>query len=184
MPNVRIRLACGLFALLCVNAATLAEPVTQLPAAPLVTSSGTLPTAATTAFAQREAGRALNLGELEAIQAETVLFEAQLARAKAFSELQKNGYDRSLDRPFNPAPPAQDTHETKGAVDDMPPPKIVQITGMGKRFTALLMLSNGNQVTVQPGNHIPGSDYVVKSVTLNDVIVMKGQRTLSLAFSG
>ncbi|ERK05993.1 PilP [Serratia fonticola AU-AP2C] len=115
-----------------------------------------------------------------------MLYEAQLARAKALNELQKNGYDRALDQPFNPAPPSQDNKtEVKGAVQDAVPPQIVEITGTGKGFTAVLALSNGNQVTVQSGDRIPGTEYVVKRINLNEVVVSGKSPTLvSLSFAG
>ncbi|EEP98769.1 hypothetical protein yruck0001_7740 [Yersinia ruckeri ATCC 29473] len=141
----------------------------------------------TTVFTRTEAGRALNLGQLESIQAETVLYEAQLARAKALNELQKNGYDRSLDQPFNPAPPSQDNSkkEVKGATKDAVLPHVIEITGNGKVFTALLALGNGNQVTVQVGQRIPGTDFVVKHVSINDVVVSGADQSLvSLSFAG
>jgi len=171
-----------------------AAPVTAIPAAPPAIPSAAQPEKPTvsaelplpTTFTRAEAGRALNLGQLEAIQAETVLYEAQLARAKALSELQKNGYDSGLDQPFNPAPPSQDNKtEVKGATQDATPPQIVEITGTGKGFTAVLALSNGNQVTVQTGNRIPGTEYVVKRITLNEVVVTgKSQSLVSLSFAG
>lgn len=172
-----------------------AAPTTTLPPAPLpepaVKSAEPAEAPADapqpTAFTRVEAGRALNLGQLESIQAETVLYEAQLARAKALNELQKNGYDRALDQPFNPAPPSQDNKkvEVKGATPDAIPPQVVEITGTGNGYLAVLSLSNGNQVTVQTGNRIPGTDYVVKRITINEVVVSgNNQSSMSLSFAG
>ncbi|UJT80924.1 type IV pilus biogenesis protein PilP (plasmid) [Edwardsiella piscicida] len=160
------------------------------PTAPTLNTAESKPTQtdtpSPTTFSRVEAGRALNLGQLEAIQAETVLYEAQLARAKALKELQNNGYDRSLDQPFNPAPPSQDNKPAvKGAVQDAIPPQIVEITGTNSGYQAVLSLTNGNQVTVQAGNQIPGTDYIVKRITLNEVVVSGRNQTLvSLSFSG
>ncbi|MEB7891670.1 type IV pilus biogenesis protein PilP [Hafnia alvei] len=67
-------------------------------------------------------------------------------------------------------------------VQDTTPPQIVEITGDGTGYLAILMLSNGNQVSVQTGNRIPGTEYVVKRVTLNEVVVAdKNQSLMSLS---
>ncbi|CAI1141826.1 type IV pilus biogenesis protein PilP [Serratia quinivorans] len=194
MPTVKSWLTPWALCLALAAPGVFAAPVADIPAAPPAIPSAEpsvkpitsedipLPTT----FTRTEAGRALNLGQLEAIQAETVLYEAQLARAKAFNELQKNGYDRGLSQPFNPAPPSQDNKtEIKGAAQDTVPPQIVEITGTGKGFTAVLALSNGNQVTVQSGNRIPGTEYVVKRINLNEVVITgKNQSLVSLSFAG
>ncbi|CAI2035979.1 type IV pilus biogenesis protein PilP [Serratia fonticola] len=196
MPTVKSGITPWALCLVLTAPGVFAAPVADIPAAPSAAPSPSVeqsvkpPTSADiplpTTFTRAEAGRALNLGQLEAIQAETVLYEAQLARAKALNELQKNGYDRALDQPFNPAPPSQDNKtEVKGAVQDAVPPQIVEITGTGKGFTAVLALSNGNQVTVQSGDRIPGTEYVVKRINLNEVVVSGKSPTLvSLSFAG
>ncbi|MGL4350130.1 MAG: type IV pilus biogenesis protein PilP, partial [Plesiomonas shigelloides] len=144
-----------------------------------------------TTFTRAEAGRALNLGQLEAIQAETVLYEAQLARAKALSELQRNGYDRPFDQPFNPAPPSQDNTlnpDIKSASKDHIPPQIIEITGIRgvkNGYSAVLVLNNGNVVTVETGHRIPGTGFVVKRININEVVVSgKNKSLLSLSFTG
>ncbi|MGK0667885.1 type IV pilus biogenesis protein PilP [Serratia marcescens] len=190
MPTAKSRVTPWALCLVLIAPGVFAAPVADIPAAPPASPPVKPPTAADlplpTTFARAEAERALNLGQLEAIQAETVLYEAQLARAKALNELQKNGYDRALDQPFNPAPPSQDNKsEVKGAVQDAAPPQIVEITGAGKGFTAVLALSNGNQVTVQVGNRIPGTEFVVKRININEVVVSgKNQTLVSLSFAG
>nr|ULG14654.1 hypothetical protein 143p2_00047 [Serratia proteamaculans] len=103
MPTVKSWVAPWALSLVLTAPGVFAAPVADIPAAPLATplaeKSVKPPTSADiplpTTFTRTEAGRALNLGQLEAIQAETVLYEAQLARAKALNELQKNGYDRA-----------------------------------------------------------------------------------------
>lgn len=167
--------------LLLLSHGVFAAPVADLPSAPKESAAAPFPPM----FTQVEAGRALNLGQLEAIQAETVLYEAQLARAKALNELQKNGYDRSLDQPFNPSPPAQDNKaDVNGVPQDAVPPKVVEITGTKSGYLAVLSLNNGNQITVQTGNRIPGTEYVVKRINLNEVVVSgKNQSLMSLSFA-
>lgn len=191
MPT-NLRSAVWALCLLWLSPVVFAAPTTTLPPAPSLESTAEQAEPAnapqSTTFTRVEAGRALNLGQLESIQAETVLYEAQLARAKALNELQKNGYDRGLDQPFNPAPPSLDGKakaDVKGAAQDSIPPQIVEITGAGNGYLAVLSLSNGNQVTVQTGNRIPGTDYVVKRITLNEVVVSgNSQSLMSLSFAG
>ncbi|MNV30462.1 Type IV pilus biogenesis [compost metagenome] len=61
----------------------------------------------------------------------------------------------------------------------------MEITGTGNGYLAVLSLSNGNQVTVQAGNRIPGTDFIVKRVTLNEVVVSgNNQSLMSLSFAG
>lgn len=195
MPTVKFRATPWALCLALTAPGVFAAPVADVRAAPSAlpdTETGVPAPASSdipppTVFTRTEAGRALNLGQLESIQAETVLYEAQLARAKALNELQKNGYDRSLDQPFNPAPPSQDNSkkEVKGATKDAVLPHVIEITGNGKVFTALLALGNGNQVTVLVGQRIPGTDFVVKHVSINDVVVTGADQSLvSLSFAG
>lgn len=188
MPT-NLRKATWALCLLWLSPGAFATPTTTLPPAPSPESAPEhaepVDIPQPTTFTRAEAGRALNLGQLESIQAETVLYEAQLARAKALNELQKNGYDRALDQPFNPAPPSLDGKtDVKGTTQDAVPPQIVEITGTGNGYLAVLSLSNGNQVTVQTGNRIPGTDYVVKRITLNEVVVSgNNQSLMSLSFA-
>lgn len=179
-----------LLGLMLLTPGVFAAPTTDLPPAPSAEPAKNTPvpddTPPLTTFTRTEAGRALNLGQLETIQAETVLYEAQLARAKALNELQKNGYDRSLEQPFNPALPSQDNQTTvRGVTQDATPPHIVEISGTGTGYLAILSLSNGIQVTVQNGSRIPGTEYVVKRINLNEVVVSgKNQSLISLSFAG
>ncbi|WP_337263667.1 MULTISPECIES: type IV pilus biogenesis protein PilP [unclassified Serratia (in: enterobacteria)] len=195
MPTVKYRAIPWALGLAMTVVGGFAAPITAVPAAPaaLPSTASAAPITPMTSdtpspsspFTRADVGRTLDLGQLESIQAETVLYEAQLIRAKALSELQKNGYDRSLDLPFNPAPPSQEGHSAvKGAMPEAGPPQILEITGNKRGFMAVLVLGNGNQVTVQTGNRVPGTDYVVKRITLNEVVV-SGQNTalVSLAFA-
>lgn len=196
MPTVKYRAMPWALCLVLTALGVSAAPITALPAAPSaipatepvtpvisVIPGQPQPPAPLTRIREE---RALDLGQLESIQAETVLYEAQLARVKALSELQKNGADRSLAQPLNVAPPPQEGHtEVTGATRDDGPPQILEITGNRHAFTAVLLFGNGNQVTVQTGNRVPGTDYVVKRISLNEVVVTgKNTALVSLAFAG
>lgn len=127
-----------------------------------------------------------SLGRLEDIQAKTLLYEAQLAQAKALAELQKNGYDPAGNAPFNPQPTVteKDKVEPRAARDSKTPPQVVEISG-SQVLSAILQLENGHQVRVQAGNRIPGTVWTVAKITLGEVTVSSPDDGLiSLAFAG
>lgn len=131
-------------------------------------------------------GRDNSMGRLEDIQAKTLLYEAQLAQARAFNELQKNGYDAVLGGPFNPQPaaPVKDNADAKPAKESKAPPLIVEISG-GQQLSATLRLDGGNEVRVQAGSRIPGTGWTVTKITFSEVTVSSaGGGLVSLAFAG
>ncbi|WP_313618950.1 type IV pilus biogenesis protein PilP [Pantoea septica] len=127
-----------------------------------------------------------SFGRLEDIQTKTVLYEFQLAQAKALNELQKNGYDAVLGGPFNPQPatPMKDSATAKPAEEKSTLPLIVEISG-GQQLSATLQLDGGNQVRVQAGSRIPGTAWTVAKITFGEVTVSSPDKGLvSLAFAG
>lgn len=127
-----------------------------------------------------------SFGRLEDIQTKTVLYEFQLAQAKALNELQKNGYDAVLGGPFNPQPatPTKDSAAAKPAEESRTLPLIVEISG-GQQLSATLQLEGGNQVRVQAGSRIPGTAWTVAKITFGEVTVSSPDKGLvSLAFAG
>lgn len=131
-------------------------------------------------------GRDNSMGRLEDIQAKTLLYEAQLAQARALNELQKNGYDAVLGAPFNPQPAAssKDSASAKPAQESKAPPLIVEISG-GQQLSATLRLDGGNEVRVQAGSRIPGTEWTVTKITFSEVTVSStGGSLVALAFAG
>lgn len=134
-------------------------------------------------------GNTLNLARLERIQADTLLFEAQAARAKALLSLQQNnGYDASL-----PAPLSQSLVAATGGVpgttlSTLPTqtvlPRIVEIAGSGKHLRTRLALSDGAAVELSAGQRIPGTNNTVKTITAQEVqITTSTGETHTLAFT-
>lgn len=124
-------------------------------------------------------------GRLEDIQAKTMLYEAQLAQAKALNELQKNGYDAVLGAPFNPQPASQAKDaDARPAEESKALPQIVEISG-SRQLSATLVLDSGNQVRVQAGSRIPGTAWTVTRISFGEVTVSSAAGGLvSLAFAG
>lgn len=128
-----------------------------------------------------------NVLHMEDIQAQTMLYKAQLLRDKALTELQKlsSGSD-SPSMASSPLP--YDTSATQSApvasARDEPPPQVIQITGEGKTLSALIRLSGGNQLRVRAGNILPGAGLKVEKITFDAVTVSKpGKQPWMLAFA-
>ncbi|EAU6885831.1 type IV pilus biogenesis protein PilP [Salmonella enterica] len=128
-----------------------------------------------------------NVIHMEEIQAQTMLYKAQLLRDKALTELQKlsSGGDSPS---MASAPLPYDTSATQSppaaSARDEPPPQVIQITGAGKTLSALIRLSGGNQLMVQAGNTIPGANLKVDKITFDAVTVSKpGKQPWMLAFA-
>lgn len=127
------------------------------------------------------------IADMEDIQAQTMLYKAQFLRDKALVDLQKLSSDGDS-RAIASAPLPYDTSITQTAPaapsKDAPPPQVIQITGAGKTTSALIRTSGGNQMMVQAGNTIPGTNMKVEKVTLDAVTVSRpGKQPWLLAFA-
>ena len=129
-----------------------------------------------------------NVVNMEDIQAQTMLYKAQFLRDKALVDLQKLGSDGDS-RTLASAPLPYDTSASQSAAPTAPskddtPPQVIQITGSGKTVSALIRTSGGNQLMVQAGNDIPGTNLKVEKVTFDAVTVSKpGKQPWILAFA-
>lgn len=128
----------------------------------------------------------LNLGVLEVIQADTVLAEARLAKARAESELRKNGFDNDSRAFLADESLTKNTAPRHNSSADASLPQVVEISGTGKKLSAtLLTLASGVYITVYEGSEIAGSDFRVKSIRLSGVDIESPTKGLfTLAFSG
>ncbi|HAF1392044.1 TPA: type IV pilus biogenesis protein PilP [Salmonella enterica] len=123
---------------------------------------------------------------MEDIQAQTMLYKAQLMRDKALAELQKIS-SNSDSLPVSGGPLSYDTSAIQSAPAasdrDDASPRVVQITGRGKTFTALIRTNRGSQLLVHAGNTIPGTNLKVDNITFDAVTVSTtGKRPRILAF--
>lgn len=116
----------------------------------------------------------LSLARIERIQAETLLFEAQAARAKALQSLQQNnGYDTSLPSSLTQTLVAQAPAGTTASETALPLrtslPRIVEIAGIGKALRTRLILTDGISVEVATGQRIPGTIDTVSHISAQEV---------------
>ncbi|EEO7837144.1 type IV pilus biogenesis protein PilP [Salmonella enterica] len=126
------------------------------------------------------------VAHMEDIQAQTLLYKAQLMRDKALAELQKiSGNSDSLSvsgTPLSYETSAIQSVPVTSARDDASP-QVVQITGDGKTFSALIRTNRGSQLMVHAGNTIPGTHLKVDKITFDAVTVSTaGKAPRVLAF--
>lgn len=162
---------------LLVSLSSEATPTTALPSAPETPLS--LPRA--TARAER----ALDLAHLERIQAETLLFEAQAARAKALQSVQQN---KGIEVPVSATlvqTLAGSMGQAPNPVAASPPlPRILQIAGAGNQLRTRLLLPDSTTVDVSTGQRIPGTQDIVKRISAQEVqILSKNNQIHTLPFT-
>lgn len=108
------------------------------------------------------AANAQSVGELGKVQAETILYQAQAARAEAQAKAQAAG-------------PAGTSME--GTL-----PVVRGVFGSGTQLFATFLYANGSSVDARRGDRIPG-DYVVASVSPTGVVLSRSGRSYPLGFS-
>ncbi|AVX40663.1 TPA: type IV pilus biogenesis protein PilP [Yersinia enterocolitica] len=125
------------------------------------------------------------LNELEKLNTQTLLTEAQaqLANARASLQKAKSQYsDTSSGQmvlsgtnlpPGLPNPSISIPQQTKSG-----PPRILEISGQGRSLSARLMLDTGLSIIVRTGSNIPGRDLLVTDISASTVEVKntQGQR--------
>lgn len=136
----------------------------------------------------------MTLGELEALQTETLLYEARLARDKARNELKKyDAVEAPQTQVTTPSLPSDDTPSYSGKSEissgsdkdsNVVLPLVIQIFGQGNHLKAKLLLSSSRHVTVSQGSGIPGTPFVVRQITPQRVDVQKpGEPVSALVFA-
>lgn len=176
-----------------VTAVSDAAPTTALPAstpASDITRSAPIDKPAPPAPLHENSGNTLNLARLERIQADTLLFEAQVARAKALLSLQQNnGYDASLPAPLSQSLVVPASGGVPGTTLPALPtqvvlPRVVEIAGSGKHLRTRLALADGTAVELSTGQRVPGTNNTVKNITAQEVqVTTSAGETHTLAFT-
>lgn len=121
------------------------------------------------------------LGRLEQIQAETVLYEAQVARSKALKSLQES--DGYVSVPVTIPGEIGNSTTVKKANSNVLP-SIAEIFGKNKDLLARISLQDGSVAEVRKNQRVPGTPFTVKRITVNEVIVTDSSgTTYSLSFN-
>lgn len=117
------------------------------------------------------ATRTWTIHELERIQAETVLYEARAARAKAIMSWQQNG--NGLDAPVPVIREGADNKKSEREVAQVARrdtvPRILEIAGSGNRLKSRMQMGDGTVVEVASGQRLPGTVFTVEHITATGV---------------
>lgn len=126
------------------------------------------------AWAAGEDLQQINVGELGAIQAQTIKYkaEATLYNAKADLETARSA--------TTAAPSPQDPQPSTAPLQALP--VVSSITGSAGRLRATLRYSNGSEVEVSQGRTVPGG-YKVAELSMDGVTLSQGQKRYPLGFS-
>lgn len=168
-----------------------AQPTPAVPLAADVTEPSTAAVSSKTPGDASETvpifpGNSVTGGELEVLQAKTLLLEAKVAAARLKKQLSEA--DRlspadsapSVSDPGVPmgmtgmsgtpvqAPPVEARHSGRIAV--------LEVSGRGQNLQATLSFPDGRQGVVQVGSLLPGTTLTVKAITLSSVTLSDGQQ--------
>lgn len=149
------------------------------PAAAAVPST---PTADTSESVPINPGAGLTGGQLEALQARTLLLEAQVQAARLQKELTTTetagaGENGPAAGPFAMNMPA-DVGATPVPAATRVPGRItvLEVSGRGNALQATLSFPDGRRSVVKAGNALPGSTLTVKAISLSGVTLSDGQQ--------
>ncbi|EJZ6456047.1 type IV pilus biogenesis protein PilP [Salmonella enterica subsp. enterica serovar Braenderup] len=154
------------------------------PAAAAVPSTPT-PTADASDIVPINPGEGLTGGQLEALQARTLLLEAQVQAARLQKELTTT--ETAGDGGKGPAagPFAMNMPADVGATPVQAAPAatrapgritVLEVSGRGNALQATLSFPDGRRSVVKAGNTLPGSTLTVKAISLSGVTLSDGQQ--------
>ncbi|EHD3318817.1 type IV pilus biogenesis protein PilP [Salmonella enterica subsp. enterica serovar Emek] len=202
MPETRVFI-CGAV-LMALSAGAFAQPTPAIipsaevasaasgrePAAAAVPSTQTADTSASVPITERvpiNPGAGLTGGQLEALQAKTLLLEAQVQAARLQKEL--TTAETAGDGGNGPAaaagPFAMNMPADVGATPVQANPAatrapgritVLEVSGRGNALQATLSFPDGRRSVVKTGNTLPGSTLTVKAISLSGVTLSDGQQ--------
>ncbi|ENN3466274.1 type IV pilus biogenesis protein PilP [Salmonella enterica] len=196
MPETRVFI-CGAV-LMALSAGAFAQPTPAIiPSAEVASAASgresaaaavpSTPTADTSASVPINPGAGLTGGQLEALQAKTLLLEAQVQAARLQKEL--TTAETAGDGGNGPAaaagPFAMNMPADVGATPVQAAPAatrapgriaVLEVSGRGNALQATLSFPDGRRSVVKTGNTLPGSTLTVKAISLSGVTLSDGQQ--------
>ncbi|EKB3329181.1 type IV pilus biogenesis protein PilP [Salmonella enterica subsp. enterica serovar Chandans] len=194
MPETRVFI-CGAV-LIALSAGAFAQPTPAIiPSAEVASAASgrepaaagvpSTPTADTSESVPINPGEGLTGGQLEALQAKTLLLEAQVQAARLQKELTTT--ETAGDGGKGPAagPFAMNMPADVGATPVQAAPAatrapgritVLEVSGRGNALQATLSFPDGRRSVVRAGNTLPGSTLTVKAISLSGVTLSDGQQ--------
>ena len=114
-----------------------------------------------------------SVGELSAVQSETIMYEAKAKRAEAQAKMLENNAKAGLD--------ATGPTVITSSVTANELPTITGISGAAGRLYATFRYRNGTTVTAKSGDQISGG-FRVAEVGIDRVVITRGDRRMPLQF--
>lgn len=129
-------------------------------------------------------GKNITLSRLERIQAETMIIEAQVARAKALKSLEDSGSSGNMPD-VTTSTAAVPINVSQAQSKTTPLPQIKEIYGAGSRLIARLVLGDGSYTELNVGQQVPGTRLKITSISAREVRVsdLDGEEETSLPFN-
>ncbi|EDW4550072.1 type IV pilus biogenesis protein PilP [Salmonella enterica subsp. salamae] len=134
-------------------------------------------------------GNSVTGGELEALQAKTLLLEAKVAAARLKKQLSEADRLSPVDSASSVSDPGVPMGMTgmSGTPVQAPPVEtrhsgriariaVLEVSGRGQNLQATLSFPDGRQGVVQVGSLLPGTTLTVKAITLSSVTLSDGQQ--------
>ncbi|EBA8055282.1 type IV pilus biogenesis protein PilP [Salmonella enterica] len=168
------------------SAASGREPAAAaVPSTPTADTSASAASVPITESVPINPGEGLTGGQLEALQAKTLLLEAQVQAARLQKELTTT--ETAGDGGNGPAagPFAMNMPADVGATPVQAAPAatrvpgritVLEVSGRGNALQATLSFPDGRRSVVRAGNTLPGSTLTVKAISLSGVTLSDGQQ--------
>ena len=129
-------------------------------------------------------------GQLDALNAHNAILNAVLKNLELKKKITdaRNGVDTSTPgqrvqaSEFNPSIRGAGPTVRAAPSIQMPSAQVQMVSGVGRQLTAIIALPNGSHMNVREGATIPGLG-VVKSISVNEVIVQDKKQVISLPFA-
>lgn len=194
MPETRVFI-CGAV-LMALSAGAFAQPTPAIiPSAEVASAASgrepaaagvpSTPTADTSESVPINPGAGLTGGQLEALQARTLLLEAQVQAARLQKELTTTETAGAGENGPAAGPFAMNVPADVGATPVQAAPAatrapgritVLEVSGRGNALQATLSFPDGRRSVVKAGNALPGSTLTVKAISLSGVTLSDGQQ--------
>lgn len=132
-------------------------------------------------------GNSVTGGELEALQAKTLLLEAKVQAARLKKQLSEAARLSPADSALSVSDPVAGVPVGMSGTPVQTPPvearhsgriAVLEVSGRGQNLQATLSFPDGRQGVVQAGSLLPGTSLTVKAITLSSVTLSDGQQLM------